>query len=60
MHLVFLKHVPIYSPDHECDATVLFCRAIMGVNVEEIQEEFADLDIDITDDEVLLKLKVTN
>jgi len=25
--------------------------------VEEIQEEFADLDIDITDDEVLLKLK---
>ena len=32
----------------------------MGVNVEEIQEEFADLDIDITDDEVLLKLKVTN
>jgi len=28
-----------------------------GVSVEDIQEEFADLDIDITDDEILLKLK---
>ena len=29
-----------------------------GVSVEDIQEEFADLDMDITDDEILLKLKV--
>jgi len=28
-----------------------------GVSVEDIQEEFADLDMDITDDEILLKLK---
>ena len=28
------------------------------MSVEEIQEEFADLDIDITDEDVLLKLKV--
>ena len=28
------------------------------VCVEEIQEEFADLDIEVTEDDVLLKLKV--
>ena len=28
------------------------------VGVEEIQEEFADLDIEVTEDDVLLKLKV--
>lgn len=31
---------------------------MVGVTVEEIQEEFSDLDLDITDDEVLFKLKV--
>lgn len=29
-----------------------------GVSVEDIQEEFADLDLDITDGDVLLKIKV--
>ena len=29
-----------------------------GVSLEEIQEEFADLDIDITDGDVLSKLQV--
>ena len=29
-----------------------------GVSLEEIQEEFADLDIDITDGDILSKLKV--
>ena len=28
------------------------------VSVEEIQEEFADLDIEVTEDDVLLKLQV--
>lgn len=29
-----------------------------GVSVEDIQEEFADLDLDITDGDVLIKIKV--